>query len=57
MNNGIAVHAWNNDHHVDWEAAKVRLQEQHHWMRKVLEAIHIHVMFVCGSLGRRPGDL
>ena len=38
MNNG---HAWDNDHHVDWEAAKVRLQEQHHWKRKVLEAIHI----------------
>ena len=41
MNNGIAAHAWNNDHHVDWEVAKVRLQEQHHWKRKVLEAIHI----------------
>ena len=41
MNNGIAAHAWNNDHHVDWEAAKVRLQELHHWKRKVLEAIHI----------------
>ena len=35
MNNGIAAHAWNNDHHVDWEAAKVRLQE--HRKRKVLE--------------------
>ena len=41
MSNGIAAPAWNNDHHVDWEAAKVRLQEQHQWKRKVLEAIHI----------------
>ena len=41
MKNGLAAHAWNNDHQVDWEMAKVRLQEQHYWKRKVLEAIHI----------------
>ena len=26
--NRIAVHAWDNEHRVDWEAAKVRLVEQ-----------------------------
>ena len=41
MNNGIAAHAWNSEHQVDWEAARIRLQEQHYWRRKVLEAIHI----------------
>lgn len=29
MNNGIAAHAWNNKHHVDWDAAKVRTCEEH----------------------------
>ena len=41
MNNGIVAHAWNNEHHVDWEAAKVRANEEHLWKRKVLEAITI----------------
>ena len=41
MNNGIAAHAWINEHHVDWEAAKVRAHEEHLWKRKVLEAIII----------------
>ena len=34
--NKIAVHAWENDHRVNWEAAKVRRVEK---KRKVLEAI------------------
>lgn len=41
MNNGIAAHAWNSDHQVDWKTAEVRLQEQRYWRRKELEAIHI----------------
>ena len=40
-NNGIAVHAWEAQHHVDWEGAKVRDTEPNLWKRKVLEAIHI----------------
>ena len=28
-NNGIAVHAWDNGHHVDWDAAKVVAVEHH----------------------------
>ena len=39
--NGTAVHAWENDHRVNWEAAKVRLVEQNLRRRKVLEAILI----------------
>ena len=33
MNNGIAAHAWINEHHVDWEAAKVMAHEEHLWKR------------------------
>ena len=40
-NNGIAVHAWDAQHHVDWEGAKIRETEPHLWKRRVLEAIHI----------------
>lgn len=40
-NNGVAVHAWTNDHHVNWEAAKVITVEQHQTKRKVLESLHI----------------
>ena len=40
-NNGIAVHAWDHDHRVDWEAARVLEQEQRYWKRQTLEAIHI----------------
>ena len=39
--NGIAAHACQQQHAVDWDAAKVRCTEQHYWKRKVLEAIHI----------------
>ena len=41
-NNGIAVHAWNLQHQVDWDAAKTRATEEHYWKRRVLEALHIH---------------
>ena len=41
MNNGIAAHAWNHQHPVDWASAKVRAFEQHLWKRRVLEAICI----------------
>ena len=37
-NNGIAVHAWSEDHMVNWEEAK---SEPVTWKRKILEAIHI----------------
>ena len=42
----IDSRAWNNNHHVDWEATKVTgrfslTARQHHWKRKVSEAIHI----------------
>ena len=40
-NNSIAVHAWDTQHHVNWEGAKVRETEPNTWKRKVLEAIHI----------------
>ena len=40
-NNGIAVHAWDHDHRVDWEAARVLEQEPRYWKRQTLEAIHI----------------
>ena len=41
LKNGIAAHTCQQLHQVDWSAAKVRCTEQHHWKRKVLEAIHI----------------
>ena len=40
-NNGIAVHASDHDHRVDWEAARVLEQEPRYWKRRTLEAIHI----------------
>ena len=41
MNNSIAAHAWNHQHQVDWDSAKVKMFEQHLWKCKVLEAICI----------------
>ena len=41
LKNGIAAHACQQQHSVDWDAAKVRCTEQHYWKRKVREAIHI----------------
>ena len=40
--NGIAVHTWENQHQVNWEAASVRQEERDYWKRRVLEALHIH---------------
>ena len=40
-NNGIAVHAWEHQHRVDWENASVLKQEPGYWKRRVLEAIEI----------------
>ena len=42
MKNGITAHACQQQHTVDWSAAKVRCTEQQYWKRKVLEAIHVH---------------
>ena len=39
--NGIAVHAWDNNHRPDWEAAEIVERELHHLKRRVLEAIRI----------------
>jgi hypothetical protein len=41
INNGIAAHAWNHQHQVDWDLARVKTFEQYLWKRKVLEAICI----------------
>ena len=32
-NNGIVVHAWDHDHRVDWEAARVLELEPQYWKR------------------------
>ena len=40
-NNGVAVHAWDNDHHVNWDAARVVAVEHHLTKRRVLESLHI----------------
>ena len=41
MKNGIAAHACQHQHSVDWDAAKVRCTEQQIWKRRVLEAIYM----------------
>ena len=38
----IAEHAWNEDHHVDWDAAKVINTETNLHRRLILESWHIH---------------
>ena len=40
-NNGIAVHAWEQQHRVDWDEACILVQEPRYWRRRVLEAIEI----------------
>ena len=40
--NGIAVHANDHNHRVDWEGAKVLQEELRYWRKRTLEAIHIH---------------
>ena len=39
-NNGIAVHARDSQHQVNWEGATIKEVEEHEW-RRVLEAIYI----------------
>ena len=38
-NNGIAVHAWEAQHHVNWEDAQVKESEPNTWKRKIPEAV------------------
>ena len=40
-NNGIAAHAWTNQHQVDWKAPKTREMEGN-WRGRVLEALQVH---------------
>ena len=40
-NNGLAVHARDTHHQIDWEKAKVKEVEKYKWKRKILEVIHI----------------
>ena len=42
VKNGIAVHAWNEQNRVDWEAAKVKQVETNYSRKRTVEAIHIH---------------
>ena len=42
MKNGIAIHAWEEQHRVNWDEASVLVQEPRYWTRRVLEAIEIH---------------
>ena len=39
--NGIATHAWDHNHRVNWEGAQVIQTEPFYWKRRVLEAIII----------------
>ena len=35
-NNSIAVHAWEAQHHVNWEGAQLKVSEPNTWKRKIL---------------------
>ena len=48
-NNGIAVHAWDEDHRIDWKGANIKEQL---WKRKALEAVHICMQPNTHSLDR-----
>ena len=50
VKNGIAVHAWNEQHRVDWEAAKVKQVETNYSKRRTAEAIHIHQQWKTSNL-------
>jgi len=39
--NGVAVHAWQMDHSLDWDSARVLVLAPYIGDRKVIEAIHI----------------
>ena len=51
-NNGVAVHALDIDHHVNWDAAKVVAVEHHLTKRKVLESLHIRGKTYTSNLDR-----
>jgi len=48
--NGVAVHAWDESHRVNWTSAKIREVETHLWKRKILEAIHIQTQLHISNL-------
>ena len=39
--NGIAVHAWEEQHRVNWDEASVLTQELRYWRRRIVEAVEI----------------
>ena len=41
-NNGIAVHAWDHQHRVDWENSSVMKQEPGYWKRSLRVATRGH---------------
>ena len=41
MNNGIATHAWDKEHRVVWESARVRTVETNYCRRRVSQTLHI----------------
>ena len=41
MKSGVAVHAWEQQHEIDWEEANGLKQVPRYWRRRVLEAIVI----------------
>ena len=52
-NNGIAVHAWENEHEVDWSNARILKCEDNYWRRRIVEAIeiqrhHVNMNLDCG---------
>ena len=51
-NNGVTIHAWDNDQHVNWDAAKVVAVEHHFTMRKVLESLHVREKMNSSNLDR-----
>ena len=52
--NSIAVHAWANQHQVNWEAASVKQEERSYWRRRVLEVLHIHQQHQTSNLDCGP---
>ena len=37
------MHAWDEDHRIDWGGANIKEVKQQLWKRKALEAVHIHM--------------
>ena len=48
--NGIAAHAWDRDHRVNWDAARVICTEPFYWKRRVHEALSIRSHDVTSNL-------